>query len=116
MVNTNRFDPDLVILSFIGVVSQYYFGLLPSATIFMFVGYFVVKRNVQDYNDSNFTKAFEMFFTLLLPILAFFYSFSCPLIVNDRFGVGHLYAFMRAWLGIDECWAMGSILRLFVWW
>jgi len=111
MFSTRRTDPDIILLGLLGVVVWYFFGLMPASLIFGLASYFIAKRDSLDDNDSKFWATVTMALMMAAPIVGFVYSFSCPAIWNDAFGVAPYYAALRSALGIEECWAFGTMLH-----
>jgi hypothetical protein len=116
LLNTHRTDIDVIIWSIIGLAALTYFGLMPTAIIFFLLNNLVINRNALDYEEGPISVFFEKVVMLGPFVLAFFYSFSCPVVFDDRFGVEKYYTQIRNYLGFDECWAATSIITFFVWW
>ena len=104
MVNTLRGDLDLIVLFLAGFVAWHFAGIMPASALFLAIS--VLSNRRDEIEDGKSLLSTWLFYPIgyAPPTLAFLYSFSCPFIGSDIFGLSGVYASIREFLGIQHCW------------
>ena len=104
MFSTYRTDLDLFALGIGCLIAWHFAGLMPASLIALAVMVLSNRRDDEEYGSTFLTTYFFDPILYAAYVLAFLYSFSCPFIGSDIFGLSSVYASIREFLGIQHCW------------